>query len=148
MLCVIFILRWWVNMDISKINQNFSDAVKEVEKTGMMTVEKYGKPAYVFMTYEFFRNIQTFCTSLGSQPIDEKDDEPGITLHEAMCIVLREQPNRSMRYNELANTIWDRGLYRKRNGEQAASGQIMLRARNYPHLFAIGGEYNHDIILK
>lgn len=135
-------------MDISKINQNFSDAVKEVEKSGMMTVEKYGKPAYVFMTYEFFRNVKTFCTSLGSQPIDKKDDEPGITLHEAMCIVLGEQPNRSMRYNELSNAIWNRRLYRKRNGSKATSSQIMLRAKNYPELFVIGGEDNHDIILK
>lgn len=137
-------------MDISKMNQNFSDAIKEVDKNGMMTVEKYGKPAYVFMTYEFFRNVKTFCTNLGSQPVEqeeESDMEQRIKLHEAMCIVLEEQPSRSMRYNELANAIWNRGLYRQMNGGRATSSQIKLRARNYPHLFAFGGEGNHDIIL-
>lgn len=134
-------------MDISKMNQNFSEAVKEAEKSGMITVEKYGKPAYVFMTYDFFRNINTFCTSLGSQPGVEKDGEPRIKLHEAMCIVLKEHSNKSMRYNELAAAIWNRDLYRKRNGGKASSSQIMLRAKNYPDLFSIGGEGNHDITL-
>lgn len=135
-------------MDINIMAQNFSGAVNEVEENGMMTVEKDGKPTYVFMTYEFFRNIKTFCTALGSQPEFATHDEPTTTLHEAMCIVLREQPNKSMRYTELADAIWVRGLYRQMNGGMAPSSQIMLRALNYPHLFDIGGEDNHDIILK
>lgn len=131
------------------MNQNFSGAIKKVDKNGMITVEKYGNPAYVLMTFDFFKNINTFCASLSSHSVEEDDSnmEQKITLHEAMCIVLKEQPNFSMRYNELANAIWNRGLYRKRDGKKASSSQIMLRAKNYPHLFKIGGESNHDIIL-
>ena len=137
-------------MDISKINQNFSEAIKEVDKAGMIKIEKYGKPAYVFMTHDFFKNLNTYFNGInmdGSTEGEQHHIVNSYTLHEAMKLVLLEQPERTMRYTNLANAIWKRGLYRQSNGKKAPSSQILLRAKNYGTMFSVGGEGNHYITL-
>lgn len=61
---------------------------------------------------------------------------PG-TLHEAMKVVLSEMPNLAASTRILSDKIYNRNLYRKKDGGKALPGQIFLRARKYPALFEI-----------
>jgi hypothetical protein len=58
-------------------------------------------------------------------------------LHEAMELVLNESPNRSMRVQDLAKEINERGLYEKRDRSPVEPNQIHARAsaKTYAHLF-------------
>jgi len=58
-----------------------------------------------------------------------------MTLHEAMIVVLRRHAGGWMDRNELAEIIAAEGLYFRRNGQQAPSDQLRLRAHRYGHLF-------------
>ncbi|MDD4699147.1 MAG: hypothetical protein PHV07_02675 [Oscillospiraceae bacterium] len=137
-------------MDITKVNQNFSLAIKEVEQRGMITIKKYGKDSYVLMTNDFFRNLATYFKN--SEPLDFEQIERGeimdrhYKLHEAMLIVLQNAPNKKMRYTDLADEIWERKLYTRQDGNKATSGQIYLRARNYNKLFEIVDK--HYIVIR
>lgn len=132
-------------MDITKINQNFSLAIKEVEQVGMITINKYNKPAYVLMTHEFYRNLATYFNGLNISSGVQEEPNMEMTsqykLHEAMQAILKDAPNRTMRYTDLADKVWSQGLYRKRDGNKASSGQILLRAKNYSNLFEIEDDY-------
>jgi len=58
-------------------------------------------------------------------------------LHEAMQIVLSEQPGRMMRAVDLAEEIYSRGLYRKKDGTKAKANQIRARSEKYEDLFEV-----------
>ncbi|HVP53070.1 MAG TPA: DNA-deoxyinosine glycosylase [Terriglobales bacterium] len=58
-------------------------------------------------------------------------------LHEAMQVVLLEQPNFTGTTRFLSDEIGRRGLYVRGDGATAPTSQIAARARNYPHLFEI-----------
>jgi len=60
-----------------------------------------------------------------------------LTLHEAMRIILQEFPSRTATFNSVANAIAKRGLYSQKEGGDAPSSQIRLRARKYPQLFEV-----------
>lgn len=66
-----------------------------------------------------------------------KKDEIHITLHEAMRIVLSERKDLTLHKKDLADEIFERKLYLKRDGTKASSSQIRLRARNYSRMFEI-----------
>lgn len=68
-----------------------------------------------------------------------------MTLHEAMKRILEQQPNHTMDREELADHIWNQGLYFRQDGNKAESWQLCWRARKYPHLFTIDG---HNISLN
>ena len=57
------------------------------------------------------------------------------TLHEAMKIVLLETENNQMHAAALADTIYQRGLYRKKDGTKAGPEQVRARCTHYPSLF-------------
>jgi hypothetical protein len=61
------------------------------------------------------------------------------TLHKAMEIILKELPGREASFNYLSDKIWDRGLYKQKEGGSAPPSQIKLRAMNYPQ-FEINNE--------
>ena len=44
---------------ISKVNQNFSDAIKSTEEHGIITIMKNNQPKYVLMTFEKYKECQT-----------------------------------------------------------------------------------------
>jgi HB1, ASXL, restriction endonuclease HTH domain len=68
--------------------------------------------------------------------LGEEEPPPGhVTLHDAMAIVLREQPDRQMTVRELAAEINRRRLYRKRDGSLLEASQVHARAKNYSRLF-------------
>jgi hypothetical protein len=56
-------------------------------------------------------------------------------LHDAMRIVLLQQPNFSANTSFLSDQIAKRGLYVKLDGGYADKHQIAVRARKYPSLF-------------
>jgi hypothetical protein len=58
-----------------------------------------------------------------------------LTLHEAMRIILLEQPGRKAQTQAISDEIARRGLYRQKSGGVAHAGQIRIRAVKYPRLF-------------
>ncbi|WP_242826525.1 hypothetical protein [Caldisalinibacter kiritimatiensis] len=64
------------------------------------------------------------------------------TLHEAMKIVLSEAENKTMHASELADEIYRRRLYLKKDGSKAQYTQIRARCGHYSELFeALPGNY-------
>ncbi len=63
------------------------------------------------------------------------DGERKLTLHEAMRIVLSEQPDRTASTQHVSDEVARRGLYRQNLGGVAHAGQIRIRAINHPELF-------------
>ena len=67
---------------------------------------------------------------------------PNYTLHEAMRIVLSEAENKTMHAAELADEIYKRRLYLKKDGSKAEYTQIRARCGHYPDMFeALPGNY-------
>ncbi len=65
----------------------------------------------------------------------------GLTLHEAMVMVLKDAPGGMMRAGDLAAEINRRGLYRMRDGRPVEAQQIHARAGQYPHVFEKRGTF-------
>jgi hypothetical protein len=64
---------------------------------------------------------------------------PGMTLHEALVLVLRENDNQPMSVRQLTDAVNERGLYRKRDGSPVEVNQVHARTSNYEALFAKDG---------
>ena len=60
---------------------------------------------------------------------------PNYTLHEAMKIVLSGAEDKIMHAAELADEIYRRRLYLKKDGSKAQYTQIRARCGHYPDLF-------------
>ncbi|MDD4803280.1 MAG: hypothetical protein PHF24_10160 [Syntrophomonas sp.] len=74
----------------------------------------------------------------GNDVEKKSGDKPDKTpLHEAMRIVLAEADNGTMFASELADQIFRRALYKKKDGNKALYKQILLRCKNYPDLFDV-----------
>lgn len=65
----------------------------------------------------------------------------GVTLHQAMEVVLRQAPAGMLRAGDLAAEINRRHLYRMRDGRPVETQQIHARVGQYPHLFAKEGTF-------
>lgn len=70
--------------------------------------------------------------------IDGVAHDDGMTLHEAMVVVLRDA-ERGLRAGDLAAEINRRRLYRMRDGRPVEAQQIHARVGNYGHLFRKAG---------
>jgi hypothetical protein len=66
-------------------------------------------------------------------------DEPRLTLHEALALVLREGGNDLLTVRELTDQVNGRSLYRRRNGSPVEANQVHARIKNYPKLFEKSG---------
>ena len=74
---------------------------------------------------------------------------PNYTLHEAMRIVLSEAENKTMHAAELADEIYKRRLYLKKDGSKAEYTQIRARCGHYPDMFeALPGNLIRLKVLK
>lgn len=60
-----------------------------------------------------------------------------LTLHEAMIVILYQQPNKAMHNKDLAKIINKRGLYRREDNSNLEGNQIRSRARKYPQFFEV-----------
>jgi antitoxin Phd len=103
------------------------DVFEIVEKYEKAVILKNNKPSYVLTKYkESDRSVS-----------NKRVIAPSYTLHEAMQIVLSEQPNKTMRAVDLADEIYNRGLYRKKDGTKAKVNQIRARSENYKNMFEV-----------
>lgn len=63
----------------------------------------------------------------------------GLTLHEAIAVILREEGNRWMSVREIAEAVNTRALYRKKDGSPVEMSQIHARTKNYAQVFEKDG---------
>ncbi len=102
-----------------------------VEKNGKVILLKNNKPAYVILKHDSYFDDASFRISSNN-----------LKLHEAMKIVLSETGNHTLHASKLADEIFERRLYLKKNGEKAHYTQIRARCGHYPELFqALPGNY-------
>lgn len=97
-----------------------------VESKEKILLLKENKPAYLIIKY-----------SGESQIIDASimKKQERYTLQEAMKIVLLDVDNHTLHAADLADEIFRRGLYAKKDGEKAQYNQIRARCGHYPNLF-------------
>ncbi|MGB9975889.1 hypothetical protein [Thermovenabulum sp.] len=115
------------------LKTNIDHVFSVVDKNGKVVLLKNNKPAYIVLKYD--ENNLTD-TGIGMQEM------PNYTLHEAMRIVLSEAENKTMHAAELADEIYRRRLYLKKDGSKAEYTQIRARCGHYPDMFeALPGNY-------
>jgi antitoxin Phd len=115
------------------LKTNIDHVFSVVDKNGKVVLLKDNKPAYIVLKYD--ENNLTD-TGIGMQEM------PNYTLHEAMRIVLSEAENKTMHAAELADEIYRRRLYLKKDGSKAQYTQIRARCGHYPDMFeALPGNY-------
>jgi antitoxin Phd len=110
----------------ASLKTNIDHVFSVVEKNGKVVLLKDNKPAYIVLKYD--ENNLTD-TEIGM------NEMPYYTLHEAMRIVLSEAENKTMHAAELADEIYRRRLYLKKDGSKAEYTQIRARCGHYPDMF-------------
>jgi antitoxin Phd len=108
------------------LKTNIGHVFSVVEKNGKAVLLKDNKPAYIVLKYD---ENSLADTGIGMQEM------PNYTLHEAMRIVLSEAENKTMHAAELADEIYKRKLYLKKDGSKAEYTQIRARCGHYPDMF-------------
>jgi antitoxin Phd len=115
------------------LKTNIDHVFSVVDKNGKVVLLKDNKPVYIVLKYD--ENNLTD-TEIGM------NEMPYYTLHEAMRIVLSEAENKTMHAAELADEIYRRRLYLKKDGSKAEYTQIRARCGHYPDMFeALPGNY-------
>lgn len=99
-----------------------------VDNSGQAVLLKNNKPAFIIVKYEEEKESE-----FGQLIEDQKYNV--LKLHEAMEIVLEEQDDKQLHAADLADIIFNRGLYRKKDGTKAMANQIRARCEKYPNLF-------------
>lgn len=109
-----------------ELENDLSGVFKEVDEKGKIVLLKNNRPAYI---------IQKFNS-------EEKSIEPTTlsqlskhTLQDAMHIVLSESENKELHASILADEIYNKRLYFKKDGTKAEYNQIRARCGHYPHMF-------------
>ena len=72
-----------------------------------------------------------------STPKTEPDNAKPMTLHEAMRVVLMDAPERMLHVAQLAEEIYNRRLYTKKDGNKADYPQLRARCSHYPEMFEV-----------
>ena len=108
------------------LKTNIEHVFSVVDKNGKVVLLKDNKPVYIVLKYD------------GNNSTDAEfvmQEMPNYTLHEAMRIVLSEAENKTMHAAELADEIYRRRLYLKKDGSKAQYTQIRARCGHYPDMF-------------
>ena len=108
------------------LKTNIEHVFSVVDKNGKVVLLKDNKPVYIVLKYD------------GNNSTDAEfvmQEMPNYTLHEAMKIVLSEAENKTMHAAELADEIYKRRLYLKKDGSKAEYTQIRARCGHYPDMF-------------
>ena len=108
------------------LKTNIEHVFSIVEKNGKVVLLKDNKPIYIVLKYD---ENHLSDAGIGMQEM------PNYTLHEAMRIVLSEAENKTMHAAELADEIYRRRLYLKKDGSKAQYTQIRARCGHYPDMF-------------
>jgi len=115
------------------LKTNIEHVFSVVDKNGKVVLLKDNKPVYIVLKYDE-NNLTDVEISMSEMP--------NYTLHEAMRIVLSEAENKTMHAAELADEIYRRRLYLKKDGSKAEYTQIRARCGHYPDMFeALPGNY-------
>jgi antitoxin Phd len=115
------------------LKTNIEHVFSVVDKNGKVVLLKDNKPVYIVLKYD-----ENHSTDAGII----MQEMPNYTLHEAMKIVLSEAENKTMHAAELADEIYRRRLYLKKDGSKAQYTQIRARCGHYPEMFeALPGNY-------
>jgi antitoxin Phd len=115
------------------LKTNLDHVFSVVDKNGKVVLLKDNKPVYIVLKYD-----ENNLTDVGIS----MSEMPNYTLHEAMRIVLSEAENKTMHAAELADEIYKRRLYLKKDGSKAEYTQIRARCGHYPDMFeALPGNY-------
>ena len=108
------------------LKTNIDHVFSVVDKNGKVVLLKDNKPVYTVLKYD-----ENHSTDAGII----MQEMPNYTLHEAMKIVLSEAENKTMHAAELADEIYRRRLYLKKDGSKAQYTQIRARCGHYPDMF-------------
>jgi antitoxin Phd len=108
------------------LKTNIDHVFSVVDKNGKVVLLKDNKPVYIVLKYD-----ENHSTDAGII----MQEMPNYTLHEAMKIVLSEAENKTMHAAELADEIYRRRLYLKKDGSKAEYTQIRARCGHYPDMF-------------
>ena len=115
------------------LKTNIEHVFSVVDKNGKVVLLKDNKPIYIVLKYD---ENHLSDAGIGMQEM------PNYTLHEAMRIVLSEAENKTMHAAELADEIYKRRLYLKKDGSKAEYTQIRARCGHYPDMFeTLPGNY-------
>ena len=115
------------------LKTNIDHVFSVVDKNGKVVLLKDNKPVYIVLKYD-----ENNLTDVGIS----MSEMPNYTLHDAMRIVLSEAENKTMHAAELADEIYKRRLYLKKDGSKAEYTQIRARCGHYPDMFeALPGNY-------
>lgn len=106
------------------------DVFDLVDKHGQVVLLKENAPAYVIIKSE------------AAMPLLKSNEQKLVmkskhTLQEAMKIVLLEAENHTMHAAALAEAIYEKGLYYKKDGTKAGYNQVRARCSHYPDLFEV-----------
>jgi len=120
-------------ISLDELRTNLDQVFSVVDKNGKALLIKDNKPTYILIKYE---ENSSMSPDIGMR------ETPKYTLHEAMKIVLSEAENRTMHASELADEIYRRRLYVKKDGSKAHYIQIRARCGHYPEWFeTLPGNY-------
>ena len=115
------------------LKNNIDHVFSVVDKNGKVVLLKDNKPVYIVLKYDEKRSTDAGIVM---------QEMPNYTLHEAMKIVLLEAEDKTMHAAELADEIYRRRLYLKKDGSKAQYTQIRARCGHYPDMFeALPGNY-------
>ena len=108
------------------LKTNIEHVFSVVDKNGKVVLLKDNKPVYIVLKYDEKRSTDAGIVM---------QEMPNYTLHEAMKIVLLEAEDKTMHAAELADEIYRRRLYLKKDGSKAEYTQIRARCGHYPDMF-------------
>ena len=115
------------------LKTDVDDIFRIVEKNGKVILLRDNQPAYVIIKYDINKGLLEEVISI---------DAKNYKLQEAMKLVLSEAENKTMHAAVLADEIYNRKLYLKKNGSKAEYNQIRARCSHYLHLFeTLPGNY-------
>ncbi|WP_366922803.1 hypothetical protein MFMK1_003281 [Metallumcola ferriviriculae] len=109
-----------------RIKVDADSVFQTVEKNGKVVLLKDNQPVYIILKYD---------ANMGAIEQEANIETPKYTLQEAMKIVLLEAVDSTMHAAALADEIFNRGLYRQKNGGKAQYNQIRARCGHYPEMF-------------
>lgn len=108
------------------LKSDLDNVLRVVDEKGRIVIIKDDQPVYIITKYN---------ASISSPEPDSQKRSSTYTLQEAMKIVLKEKEGNKMHAADIADEIYRRGLYYKKDGGKAKYNQIRARASHYPHLF-------------
>lgn len=111
-----------------RIVESPDDVFILVDAHGQVVLLRNNSPAYVILKAEAAADIM--------KPYERNQPKRAkYTLQEAMQLVLREAEGNQMHAADLAEAIYQKGLYFKKDGSKAEYNQIRARCGHYPNMF-------------